>query len=63
MDGFRGKTWSEKEIFSMDYDVKILQIAIPKASITGEQKLALDAVKLYAKEKGIKLIFTIVTKK
>ncbi|SET36665.1 endonuclease toxin domain-containing protein, partial [[Clostridium] polysaccharolyticum] len=63
LEGFSGKVWSEQEVLLKDYDAKVLQIAISKAIITGEQKLAFDAVKLYAKEKGIKIIVTVVTNK
>ena len=63
LDGFTAKRWSRTVVEVMDYNSKVLHIAIPKVSITGEQKFAFDAVKLYAKERGIKIIVSVVTNK
>jgi hypothetical protein len=63
LEGFSGKTWNGSRITMENYDSKLLRIAVPKVTMTGEQKLAFDAVKLYAKEKEIKIIVTVVTNK
>ena len=63
LDGFTGKRWAKKVIMEDQYTSKALQIAIPRMTITKEQKMALDAVKLYAEERKIDTIITVVTKK
>ena len=62
LDRFRGKAWSNKNVRLVDYDHKVLRIAIPNITITGEQRLALDAAKLYAKQKDIKIVISVVMK-
>ena len=62
LDRFRGKAWSNKNVRLVDYEHKVLRIAIPNVTITGEQRLALDAAKLYAKQKDIKIVISVVMK-
>lgn len=61
--GLREREWAKIEVTQDQYSSKILQIAIPRMTITEEQKMALDAVKLYAEERKIDTIITVVTKK
>lgn len=63
LERFTERKWGEQYVRLTDYDSKILQIVVPKMMITQEQKAALDAVKLYASERNIEVVVTVLTTK
>lgn len=60
LDGFIGKQWNGIEVKAVDYNTKVLQVAVPDFSFTEAQKLALESAKVYASERNIKLVVTVI---